>query len=164
MRSYFDGLLRYFEFSGRSTRTQYWLFVLFSIIVSVAAIFADAWLSGIPVSSQVWGPLTVFAALFHTIPGITVVVRRLHDTGRSGWWYLINFVPFGFILILVWMCWPSDEYSNDHGDHPWDSARRAEPRLRDAYSTIPRTVRMGSNAARPPSIGRDGGNSPERFI
>ena len=53
MRSYFDGLLRYFEFSGRSTRTQYWLFVLFSIIVSVAPIFADAWLSGIPVSSQV---------------------------------------------------------------------------------------------------------------
>ena len=164
MRSYIDGLLRYFEFSGRSTRAQYWLFGLVSFVVIVAALFADAALSGVPVGMRTWGGLTVFATIFHVIPGISVTVRRLHDSGRSGWWYFISLVPFGSLLLLVWMCWPSDDSGNDYGDHPRDGERRYEPRQRQSrnYSTIPRNVRMGSSAGRPPSI--DGGSSPQRFI
>lgn len=163
MRSYFDGLLRYFEFSGRSTRAQYWLFSLFSALCMVGALFGDAYLSGIPVGSQVWGPLTVFAALFHAVPGVTVTVRRLHDIGRSGWWYCITIIPIlGGILLLVWMCWPSDDYDNAYGDHPRDS--QPAPTPRNAYTTIPRQIRMGSNPARPAAIGRSGLAEPERFI
>lgn len=163
MRSYFDGLLRYFEFSGRSTRAQYWLFSLFSALLAVVAVFADSYLSGIPIQAQVWGPLSVFVGLFTAIPGVTVTVRRLHDIGRSGWWYFITMVPIvGIIVLLVWMCWPSDDYSNDYGPHPRDG--QPAPRQRPTYSTIPRQVRMGSNAGRPPSIGRSGLAEPERFI
>ena len=163
MRSYFDGLLRYFEFSGRSTRMQYWMFSLMSFVVVVAAIFADAALMNLPVGPGSWGGLTLFAVFFHVIPGVTVTVRRLHDSGRAGWWYLISLIPFGSLLLLVWMCWPSDEYGNDYGDHPRDGERRPA-RREQAYTTIPRVVRMGSNAARPPSVSRDGGATPQRFI
>lgn len=164
MRSYFDGLLRYFEFSGRSTRRQYWLFSLFSLLVAILALLSDRWFGCVPLTSSYWGPMTVFVAFFHTLPGITVTVRRLHDIGRSGWWYWIGLVPLvGGLLLLVWMCWPSDDYANDYGEHPRGTADGYR-RQRATYSTIPRTVRMGSNAARPPSIGYDGGVAPERFI
>ena len=164
MRSYFDGLLRSFEFSGRSTRAQYWLFTLFSIIVCVAAVFADSLLTGVPVQSKELGPLTVFVAVVHTLPTLTVTVRRLHDIGRSGWWYFIYALPvIGAVVMLVWMCWPSDEYANDYGDTS-DRGAGSRRRRRETYSTIPRVVRMGSNAARPPSISRDGHNTQERFI
>jgi uncharacterized membrane protein YhaH (DUF805 family) len=163
MRSYFDGLLRYFEFSGRSTRMQYWMFALFSTLLGVGAVFADRYVNGVPLDGRSWGPLLVFVSLVHAIPGITITVRRLHDIGRSGWWYFITLIPIiGSIVLLVWMCWPSDDYANDYGEHPHDA--QPASRQRQAYSTIPRTVRMGSNAARPPSIGRSGLAEPERFI
>ncbi|HEV7344195.1 MAG TPA: DUF805 domain-containing protein [Devosia sp.] len=164
MRSYFDGLLRYFELSGRSTRAQYWLYFLLSLLVGAAAVFADSWLAGVPFTSAELGPLTAFAALFHAIPSVTVTVRRLHDTGRSGWWYLLYFVPLGFIFILVWTCLPSDDYANDYGDHPRDAAGQPMRRARQTHSTIPRLVRMGSNGTRPQTIGQDLGPAPERFI
>lgn len=164
MRSYFDGLLRYFELSGRSTRAQYWLYFLFSLLVSAAAVFADSYVSGMPFSPRELGPLTAFAALFHAIPSVTVTVRRLHDTGRSGWWYLLYFVPLGFIVILVWMCSRSEEYSNDYGPHPQSGGYRYARQEPQSYSTIPRLVRMGSNGTRPQTIGRDFGTAPDRFI
>lgn len=165
MRSYFDGLYRYFEFSGRSTRMQYWVFALFSLLLAIGAFLGDFYLFDVPLASGHWGPLTTFFALFHTIPGVTLTVRRLHDIGRSGWWYFIPLVPLvGSIVLFVWMCWPSEEGSNAYGDDLRDGdnyAARGRP-LR-TYSSIPRQVRMGS-ASRAPSVGRDSGSSSERFI
>jgi uncharacterized membrane protein YhaH (DUF805 family) len=164
MRSYFDGLLRYFEFSGRSTRMQYWMFSLVTLIIAIGAAFGDSYLSGIPVTSAQTGPLTIFVALFHAIPAITLTVRRLHDIGRSGWWYWIGLIPLvGAIILLVWMCWPSEEHANDHGERPHGGSRSAPQRESVPYSTIPRQVRMGTNGTRPQKA-YEGLSAPQRFI
>ena len=116
MVSYFDGLLRYFEFSGRSSRSQYWLFQLVYVVLIVAAVFADLKLNGSPVDGHHFGLFLTFIIFFHLVPQVTVTVRRLHDTGRSGWWYLLGFVPFGGLFVLYWTCCRSEEGPNPYGD------------------------------------------------
>src|SRR5690554_4762310 len=148
MRSYFDGMLRYFEFSGRSTRRQYWLFWLLSLILSVGAAFTDYYLFGRLLDPRHAGLLAAFAGIIHMIPLVTVTVRRLHDIGRSGWWYFIQLIPIlGSLVLLYWMICPSEQWDNAYGPAPGEQPAgswRPAPR-----STIPRQIRMGSNSARP---------------
>ena len=156
MRSYFDGMLRYFEFSGRSTRMQYWMFFLVQPVLFAIALFADySWgnlarVSNVDVTSL---PLTLFVTFVHIIPSITVQVRRLHDIGRSGAWYLLHFVPFGSLVLLYWACCASKAGSNFEG--PEVTSYR--PKAAKA-STIPQGVRIGSSRApsggQPPAEGR----------
>jgi uncharacterized membrane protein YhaH (DUF805 family) len=157
--SYFDGMLRYFEFSGRSTRMQYWMFYLVQLVLFAVAILADySWgnlarVSNVDATSL---PLTLFVAFVHIIPGITVQVRRLHDIGRSGAWYLLHFVPFGGLVLLYWACCASEVGSNYEG--PEVTGYRSRPARAPKASTIPQGVRMGSGrvptGGRPPSEGR----------
>ena len=165
MRSYFDGMLRYFEMSGRSTRMQYWMFALVQILLTIGAIALDYQTGGFRDLKNPQPTATLFVGLVHIVPSITVTVRRLHDIGRSGWWYFLPLVPVvGGIVLLIWMCWPSDDHANSYGAHPHIAGAAPAPRFQPRHSTIPRTVRMGSNAARPPSIAHDGLAAPERFI
>ena len=166
MRSYFDGMLRYFEISGRSTRLQYWLFLLVQTLLTVAALAIDYQTGGFRFPANPQPTATLFVGLVHIVPTITVTIRRLHDIGRSGWWYFLPLLPIiGAIILLIWMCWPSDDHANAYGAHPHTAGAAPAPRLRQPrHSTIPRQVRMGSNAARPPSVGYDGLAAPERFI
>lgn len=159
MRSYFDGLMRYFEFSGRSTRMQYWMFFLVQIFVFIAAVVIDIAVFGASAKTPLMMPATVFVAIFHVIPGLTVQVRRLHDIGKSGAWWLLNFVPFGGLVLLYWACCASEDGRNYY-DGPEPSSYTPRPSAKSQYSTIPRGVRMGSGsssatAGRPqPSEGR----------
>lgn len=163
MRSYCDGMLRYFEISGRSTRMQYWMFAFVQLLLTTAAVAIDYQMGGFHNLRNPQPTATLFVGIVHIIPAITLTIRRLHDIGRSGWWYFLPLVPIvGAIILLVWMCRPSDDYANAYGDHP-DTAGAA-PRYRARHTTIPRQVRMGSNAARPPSIAYDGLAAPDRFI
>ncbi|WP_332685842.1 DUF805 domain-containing protein [Devosia sp.] len=166
MRSYFDGMLRYFEFSGRSTRMQYWMFFLVQTVLFGAAIAIDYRMGGFGDPRNIQAPATLFITFVHLVPGVTVQVRRLHDIGKSGAWYLLHFVPFGGLVLLYWACCGSEPGSNYH-DGPAPSSyvpRHAPQVVAPRRSTIPRQVRMGSNAARPPSVGRDGLAAPQRFI
>lgn len=158
MGSYFDGMLRYFEFSGRSTRLQYWMFFLVQLVLLAIAVFADYTWGNLARASHVSItvlPLTLFVVLVHIVPGITVQVRRLHDIGKSGAWYLLNFVPFGGLLLFYWACCASETGSNYEG--PEVSSYR--PRTSKA-STIPQGVRMGNG--RTPTGGQQPGEG--RFI
>jgi uncharacterized membrane protein YhaH (DUF805 family) len=124
MFGYFDTMLRYFEFAGRSSRTQYWVYMLVMTALFFAALYVDYELLGYfrrGVSS--FGPLTLFCIFIHIVPNVTVTVRRLHDSGRSGWWYWISLVPFiGGIWLLVLMFLGPDGYgANDYGDDPRES-------------------------------------------
>lgn len=157
MRAYFDGMLRYFEFSGRSTRLQYWMFFLVQAALFGLAFLVDYQRGGFANPGRIQMPVTLFVGFVHLVPGLTVQVRRLHDIGKSGAWYLLHFVPFGGLLLLYWACCASEPGRNAHDD-------AAPSRYVPRHSTIPRTIRMGSNAARPPSIGYDGLAAPERFI
>jgi uncharacterized membrane protein YhaH (DUF805 family) len=92
-----DGLSKYAQFSGRSSRSAYWWFVLFSILAYIATAIVDA-----AINTRILSWLAVLA-LF--LPSLAVLVRRLHDTDRSGWWVFIWFVPIiGSIVLIVFAC------------------------------------------------------------
>ena len=105
-----DGFGKYVTFSGRSSRSAYWYWVLFAFIVAVVATIID-----VAIGSRIVSVITSLALL---LPGLAVGIRRLHDIGRSGWWILIALVPFiGVIVLLVFALQPS-EGPNRFGERP----------------------------------------------
>ena len=122
---------RYFDFSGRSDRTEYWWFcVSFWLLVAGGGLldlaFFGTAVNAVGEPTGVFAPLTLLVSL---IPSLAVTVRRLHDIDRSGWWCLIGLIPIlGFILMLVWMLSPGTQSANQFGSSPsW-----REPDLRHA--------------------------------
>lgn len=79
---------KYVDFSGRATRSEYWWFVLFTFVASV-------------VISLFSSTLSYVFALAVFLPSISAATRRLHDTGRSGWWQLICLVPLIGVIVLI---------------------------------------------------------------
>ena len=105
-------LQKYAVFDGRAKRSEYWLFVLIHFLISVvlAALSSvvDEWLLGVYL-------LYVLATL---LPSLAVTVRRLHDTGRTGWWILIGLVPLiGAIVLIIFMVMESSG-DNEYGPRP----------------------------------------------
>ena len=92
MNNYMSAMRRYVDFSGRSSRSEFWFFVLFYFIIAIIATVIDAVVLGSQMAQGV-GILSGIVLLVHLIPSIAVSVRRLHDTDRSGWWILICLVP-----------------------------------------------------------------------
>lgn len=165
MGSYCDGMLRYFEISGRSTRMQYWMFFGVQFVLLVLAVVADYQLGGFADRRHPQAPLSLFVIFVHIVPAVTVSVRRLHDIGKTGAWYLLNFIPLGGIVLLIWACRASQPGSNIYDDpEPSSYAPRSGGRQHQPQTTIPRAVRMGSGATRPPAPTYDGLSAPERFI
>ena len=112
MNWYLGVLKKYAEFGGRAHRTEYWMFVLFNLIFTVAACIVDRILG---LHYVMYG----LYALAILIPGIAVTVRRLHDTDRSGWWLLIVLVPLiGAIVLLVFYVQDSQPGDNQFGPNP----------------------------------------------
>ncbi len=99
-------------FQGRARRQEYWMFVLFSMLTVLATMVISAI---IPILGII---LYVGFALASLLPGLGVCVRRLHDTGKSGWWLLINFVPFGGLILLIFMIMDSTPGDNMYGPNP----------------------------------------------
>lgn len=162
MRSYLDGMLRYFDLSGRSTRRQYWLFWLVCTLLSIAGAMADLEFFYADIRNGHPGPFTAFLSVVHFLPAIAVTVRRLHDIGRSGWWYFIQCIPLiGQLVMLFWMLASPNEWDNEFGPNPRTQAFAA-PSRQTPRSTIPRQVRMGS-AQWPPAL-RAQDKDSERFI
>ena len=163
MRSYLDALLRYFEFSGRTSRAQYWLYQLVVIVLVVGLIAYEYKTTGRLPAEDTLSPLMIFLSLVHVIPGITVTVRRLHDIGKSGWWYLLSFVPLGGLWVLFWTCCASEPGSNEYGNRDGEPSRRQNSRRADPEPFYARALRP--SAASNPSAGSSRLNgSTERFI
>ena len=105
MNWYVEVLKKYTVFNGRARRKEYWMFFLVNIIIMLGLDFI-AW--ALPNQYGLFAYLCLLPAVLYPLavllPGLAVSVRRLHDTGRSGWWWLINLVPFiGFIVFLVFV-------------------------------------------------------------
>ncbi len=112
---------KYGGFSGRARRSEYWWWTLFVGIVTIAAVLMDG-SSGTDVADGT-GPVQGLVTLALLLPNLTVTVRRLHDTGRSGWRVLFGIVPVvGFILLLVWTVQDSDPLSNRFGFSPKEAS------------------------------------------
>lgn len=124
---------RYFDFSGRSRRKEYWMFVLFNVIVyavvggTAFASRADVAIGKMPVSTvpeipkgelAAFGLMGLFA-LFTIIPSIALHVRRFHDQNRSGWFYLLAIIPYlGGLIVFIFMCLDGTPGINRFGDDP----------------------------------------------
>jgi len=115
---YLEVLKKYAVFEGRAGRKEYWFFILFNILISMALGYVD-WLTGNINPETGLGILSGIYALGVMIPGMAVSVRRLHDTDRSGWWLLITFVPvIGAIVFLYFMVLDSNPETNEYGTSP----------------------------------------------
>ncbi len=113
----------YANFRGRTRRSGYWWTFLFLVLASIALWFIDLQLfSGVwsqELLDQGSGPLSIVFGLAIIVPVISLGVRRLHDTGRSGWWVLLGFIPIvGGIILLVFYVQDSQPGSNAYGPNP----------------------------------------------
>ena len=109
---------KYACFSGRARRQEYWLFVLFNIIAGIIINVIGGVLAG-ATGVEAFAYLGAIYSLALLIPGFAVFVRRMHDIGKSGWWFLIALVPFvGVIVLIVFCCLDSKPGDNDYGPNP----------------------------------------------
>ena len=118
MNWYLGVLKQYAVFKGRARRKEYWFFLLFNLIVSLALTVVD-FMTGTLDSELGMGLLSGLYSLAILIPSLAVTVRRLHDTDRTGWWLLIGMIPLiGAIVLLVFMLLDSQPGDNQYGAHP----------------------------------------------
>ena len=116
MSWYLEVLKKYAVFSGRARRKEYWMFILFNFIFTIVAGIIDA-IIGSP------GIIYLLYCLAVLIPSLAVSIRRLHDTDRSGWWFLIGFVPFiGAVVLIVFFVLDSTPGENRFGPNPKEAA------------------------------------------
>ena len=126
-----------FQFAGRAPRREFWYFMLFSIIISfvigvAGEILGIMYLIPIEVPTMTQSgqmvnvtqsiPINIPQLIFGLaimFPSMAISIRRLHDIGKSGWWYLIALIPIiGMIVLLVFFTMKSDNETNDYGEIP----------------------------------------------
>ena len=113
MNNYISVLKKYAVFTGRASRKEYWMFILFNVIIAMALGIVSALIGD---KNGILGVIYEFAIL---VPLLAANVRRLHDTNRSGWWILLDLIPIiGWIWGLVLVCLNSDPGDNKYGANP----------------------------------------------
>ena len=142
MDYYTNVIKKYAVFEGRAGRKEFWMFVLINLIISIAISIVESVLG---LSSR--GNPSVVSTLYALavfVPSIAVGSRRLHDTGKSGWWQLIGLIPFiGAIVLIIFFVQPS-EGSNAYGSGPdvvpTSGASDAGAQVPPAQPPVPPTV------------------------
>lgn len=123
---YMLALQKYAVFSGRAQRKEYWYFYLFTVLITLALAILDMLIGSFDKVSGV-GVLSGLYSLAVLIPNLAVTVRRLHDTNRSGWWFLVVLVPFiGGIVLLVFLVQDSTPGPNQYGANPKEAMTTLE--------------------------------------
>ena len=95
----------YAQFEGRASRSEYWWFYLVTVLAG-------------GVADRVSGTVGNIASLVLLLPSLALAARRLHDTGRSGWWFLLVFTIIGIPVVLYWLVKDSDAGANKYGEGP----------------------------------------------
>jgi uncharacterized membrane protein YhaH (DUF805 family) len=105
------------KFDGRSRRKEYWMFVLFNTLICLS-LFLPCLALRMRGIGLIFFTLYVIYLLIALIPSIACAVRRLHDTGKSGWWLLIGLIPLISLLLIVFLAIDSEPDSNEYGPNP----------------------------------------------
>lgn len=109
---------RYAEFNGRSRRKEYWMFALFNCLIGWSLFIAGLLLKESEIGVIFLGSYWIYSLAALT-PAIAVYVRRMHDTGRSGWWWLIALIPLvGGVILIVLLATDSEPGTNKYGPNP----------------------------------------------
>ncbi len=123
-------LRRYADFSGRSRRKEFWLYYLLNMIVTFVGVglvvagipwsqMNDKYMPPFGVSSWIGGILLTVWVLGTFVPSLAVAVRRFHDQDKSGWFYLLAFIPYvGSIILIIFMCLDGTRGANRFGPDP----------------------------------------------
>lgn len=112
MEWYLKVIKNYVGFEGRARRKEFWMFTLFNLIISFVISLVEGLVGIAPMVSSLY-TLAVF------LPSLAVGIRRLHDTGRSGWWVLLGFIPLvGAIILIIFACQDSQGNDNQYGSNP----------------------------------------------
>lgn len=107
-----SGFNGYIQFSGRSPRSAYWYFILFTVLCNVALAIMHVTAFDAEILSTIFVLITF-------LPATSVNVRRLHDIGRSGWWWWLWLVPIiGMIVMIIWVCTKGQNGENRFGADP----------------------------------------------
>ena len=110
-------LNNYVNFDGRASRSEYWWWVLATIPMSFPFVILDVIVFGWGIEDPTWFQNLFTVAIL--LPGLGVAIRRLHDSGRSGWWLLISIIPcVGLIVLIVFMAQDGEPYRNAYGEVP----------------------------------------------
>ena len=97
---------KYATFNGRASRSEYWWFILFGVLINWGATL---------IGGDRAGGLVNVALL---LPQLAVGARRLHDIGKSGWWQLLYLTIIGIVVLLYWQIRRGDSFDNEHGEDP----------------------------------------------
>ena len=118
MDYYLKVLKNYAVFDGRARRKEYWLFVLFNVLVVIVLSIVDHLLGTYDKETEA-GLIGSIYSLAVIIPSIAVSIRRLHDTDKSGWWLLLHLIPlFGSLVLLIFFILDSQKETNRFGINP----------------------------------------------
>lgn len=132
MKWFVDPLKKYADFLGRARRQEYWMWQLanvciFAFVMVIDFLIGTAWLHSTDLYSSGLAPspihsfyiATVLYFLAVAIPSLAITVRRLHDTGRSGFWIFIQVIPYlGPLILFVFLVLDSDPFPNKYGPSP----------------------------------------------
>jgi uncharacterized membrane protein YhaH (DUF805 family) len=118
MKWYVMVLKKYADFNGRARRMEYWMFSLFNFLFLMVALTLDN-IVGSTIGNLFYGLFYLVYAFAVLLPGLAVMVRRLHDVGKSGWMFLVALIPLiGGIWLLVLLCTDSTPGENEYGPNP----------------------------------------------
>jgi uncharacterized membrane protein YhaH (DUF805 family) len=126
-----SGFRNYARFSSRATRSEFWFWVLFTVVGGVVGEVLDLLVFGY--HSINFAPITELFWLGTLVPSFAVMIRRLHDTDRSGWWCLLGLVPLvGQIALIVLYCLKGTKGYNRFGADRTPAEPRPRHRVREA--------------------------------
>lgn len=117
---------KYATFAGRARRREYWNYVLWCFLIYLGLLIVDAVTGTFSMELEI-GFLSGLFLLATCLPSVAVAVRRLHDTGRSGWWLLVGLLPLlGQLVLLFFMVQEGDPGDNRYGPDPKRPGQTAE--------------------------------------
>jgi len=118
MEWYLGAFKKYAVFSGRARRKEFWMFILFNILFSIAAVIIDNVL-GLANDRTGYGLFSGLYSLAIILPSLGMEIRRLHDVGKSGWWIFISLIPLvGAIWLIVLLATEGQPGDNQYGPDP----------------------------------------------
>lgn len=128
---YLAVLKKYDTFDGRAHRREFWMFTLIQSLIQISLMIFSSFASAVAVKENpksftafaliIWG-IDIIYNLATLVPALAVTIRRFHDTNRSGWYWLINFIPIiGWVVVIYFLAQDGDDGENKYGPDPvWE--------------------------------------------
>jgi uncharacterized membrane protein YhaH (DUF805 family) len=118
-----NGFRNFANSAGRASRSEYWYWTLFAVLIDVASLFLDK----LFFPDNAWGPVGIATSLWLLLPSVAVSMRRLHDINRTGRWVLLAFTIVGIVPLIIWALRKGTDGDNDFGPDPLADRGGVEP-------------------------------------